>query len=59
MESENPPGASAPLNEHSPPTLSRQRLLRRLLMALAAVSIVAVVIYQSVSFTGKDVCEPP
>jgi membrane fusion protein, multidrug efflux system len=50
MESENPTGASAPLNEHPPPTSSRQRVLRRLLMALAAVSIVAVVIYQSVSF---------
>ena len=50
MESENPPGASAPLNEQSPPASSRQRLLRRILIALAAVLIAAIVVYQSVTF---------
>src|SRR5580700_1788016 len=53
MESENPPDPSAPLNEHLPPTSSRARLLRRILMALAAVLIVAVIIYQSVTFISQ------
>jgi multidrug efflux system membrane fusion protein len=53
MESENPPGASAPLNEQSPPASSRQRLLRRILIALAAVLIAAIVVYQSVTFIAQ------
>jgi membrane fusion protein, multidrug efflux system len=53
MESENPPRASAPLNEHSPPTSSRQRLLRRILIAFAAVLIVAVIIHQSATFIAQ------
>jgi len=50
MESENLPGAPAPLNEPSPPRSSAQRALRWILIGVAAAAIVAVIVYQSVTF---------
>jgi membrane fusion protein, multidrug efflux system len=53
MESESPPGASAPLNDHSQHTSARRRLLQRTCVVLAAVLVVAVIVYQSATFISQ------
>jgi multidrug efflux system membrane fusion protein len=53
MESEKLPGAPAPLNEPPPPRSSAQRALRWILIGLAAAAIVAVIVYQSVTFISQ------
>jgi membrane fusion protein, multidrug efflux system len=58
MESENPAAAAAPLSEsspHEPPPAKspRQRLLRWTLIGVAVAAIVAVIIYQAVTFVSQ------